>query len=648
MSRAALKARAWVVGTCTLGAGVLVAALFQRADAPLATLALLGAAVVLTELIQVPADETSPDPGDAHSFSLSTGVHTATILIIGPWTGALVAAFGVIVADRLRGASWKHVAYNASVFALAAASAGHAYMAFGGTPGAIDLPGDFPPLAALAFSLYAVNTLLMSAVVSLDTGTPFRPLARDTATDGLPSAAGEIGFGVALAHFALTEPWAIVALAPLVLAVYRSYERLAALRRETAHALETFANVVDERDPSTFQHSARVAEYMRRLAHGLGLSNSEIARLRWAGRLHDLGKIAVDAAVLRKPDELDEAEWAAMRLHPRLSARLLQRFRFAAGDARAVEYHHERMDGHGYYGLDSREIPLAAHFLIVADSYDAMTSDRPYRKGLSAEVALAEIERKAGAQFHPAVAKAFVAMERGVDPLAALTDEERAEIRRLARPRVSLAFPRRLAALRLELVVAVGIVTALGAVGVGLPALAVPALAASAAGFGLARFHARRSARLAEQLHAVCKAPGRREDAFRRLVTELASADDVRWVGLLSWWERDCSGLLELQWSGGAQGPSETALTSWLIREAEAASEPVVAAGAELGRENAHLAVPLQRDGVLVGFLVLAVGRWPRTLVDALLPSAEAIGERLLPGAEPDTSAAPALRAIAG
>src|SRR5204862_6165467 len=104
----------------------------------------------------------------------------------------------------------------------------------------------------------------------------------------------------------------------------------------------------------------------------LGLPFSDIDRLRWAARLHDLGKAAADAWLFRKEGRLGGAEWAALRRHPRLSARLMQRFEFAAGQARAVEFHHERFDGQGYYGIAGDALPLASHFLIVADSFDAM------------------------------------------------------------------------------------------------------------------------------------------------------------------------------------------------------------------------------------------------------------------------------------
>src|SRR2546428_2478809 len=183
------------------------------------------------------------------------------------------------------------------------------------------------------------------------------------------------------------------------------------------------------------------------------------ARLRWAGRLHDLGKIAVDAGVLRKPERLNQEEWAAMRRHPRLSARLLRRFRFASEEARAVEYHHERFDGGGYYGIERQEVPLAAHFIVVADSYDAMTTDRPYRSRLSREHALAQIEENAGTQFHPGVARAFVALQRGRDPVEALAAAELAELRALSlRRRPGLTSARRYLAGRPEILVVFGIV----------------------------------------------------------------------------------------------------------------------------------------------------------------------------------------------
>ena len=640
--RARPKARAWLLATIAAGGGVLLAAvLLRRTDASLATLALLGAAVVLTELFQVPKDDNSLDPGDAHPVSFSSSIHLAAVLIIGPWTGALVAAFGVLVVDPLRGSRWQVVAYNASVFALAAAAGGLAFQLAGGAPGALELPADFPALAVLGLAYYALNNGFMSAIVALAEERSFWPLARDASKDGLSTAAGEFGLAVAIAFFAVHEPLAIVALAPLMVAAYRSHERLAALRRETARALETFANVIDERDPSTYQHSARVAEHVNRLAEALQLPASVTTRLRWAGRLHDLGKVAVDAAVLRKPGRLDEQEWATMWRHPRLSARLLRRFRFAADQARAVEYHHERFDGSGYYDIAPGEIPLTAHFLIVADSYDAMTSDRSYRRGLAPEVALAEIEAGAGTQFHPLVAKAFVALQRGQDPLEALSPPELRELRRSAR-----AGARRLGrrlTLRPEGVVGGAVIGALGAFGLGAPLLAPPILAlglAALAADQLERFRARRLAALVRAALAPSRSP---RSAFAAICGGLTGACPLGWAGLVAWHEHECRGSLETSF-GSTGGPGETALTSWLLREAEATDRVIVAERGELGGGLIHLGVPLRGEQGLHGYLVLAVAGADRRLERALGACAEELALRLSPSAPADR---PRLEAIA-
>src|SRR5207249_1794135 len=141
--------------------------------------------------------------------------------------------------------------------------------------------------------------------------------------------------------------------------------------------------------------------------------------------------------------------------------------------ARAVELHHERFDGRGYYGIAGDELPLASHFLMVADSYDAMRADRPYRPALSQEDALAEIERNVGTQFHPAVAKAFVAHVRGEDPYGALTPEEEDELRTAAVPHRLASIPgTREVKERPDLLALGGLVTALAGVGRRMPPLA--------------------------------------------------------------------------------------------------------------------------------------------------------------------------------
>jgi hypothetical protein len=358
----------------------------------------------------------------------------------------------------------------------------------------------------------------------------------------------------------------------------------------------------------------------------LRLPFSEIDRLRWAGRLHDLGKVAVDASLLRKRGRLDGAEWAAMRRHPRLSARLLQRFEFVAAQAQAVELHHERMDGGGYYGVGGDDLPLASHFLIVADSFDAMTTDRPYRPALTEEAALAEIERNAGTQFHPTVAKAFVAVRRGLDPLTVLSAGQVEEIRGASVPyRLGIGGPGELKE-RPELVALVGVIVVLAGLGFAESWLAVCGAVLAVAGFTLRGLVTLRADRVAAAIHRALGHDGDRDAIFARLVETVARVWPHDWIGLLSWDEDGLGGTVEHE--EGTNAPPPGALTGWLVRQAESGRAAIVAPGIEFAQEGIVAALPLRRDNsALVGFVVVAASKLPRRHVElALLDSVDEIG----------------------
>ena len=172
-------------------------------------------------------------------------------------------------------------------------------------------------------------------------------------------------------------------------------------------AAESLARAVDERDAYTGSHSQRVGEYSARIARRLGADDSAVELTRLAGNLHDLGKLAIPEEVLRKPDSLSDAERLILERHPQIGFRMLESLGVEPV-AEWVLHHHERWDGAGYpNGLAGDQIPLGARIIFVADAYDAMTSDRAYRRAIPREAALAELERSAGTQFDPAVVKAL-------------------------------------------------------------------------------------------------------------------------------------------------------------------------------------------------------------------------------------------------
>ena len=172
-------------------------------------------------------------------------------------------------------------------------------------------------------------------------------------------------------------------------------------------AAESLAKAVDERDAYTGSHSQRVGDYSARIARRMGADEPAIELTRLAGNLHDLGKLAIPEEVLRKPSTLSEAEKLMLERHPQIGFRMLESLGVQPV-AEWVLYHHERWDGAGYPNkLAGDQIPLGARIIFVADAFDAMTSDRAYRRAIPERDALAEIERCAGTQFDPEVVKAL-------------------------------------------------------------------------------------------------------------------------------------------------------------------------------------------------------------------------------------------------
>jgi len=173
--------------------------------------------------------------------------------------------------------------------------------------------------------------------------------------------------------------------------------------------LRVLTGAIEARDPYTRGHSSRVTALAEVVARRLGWSEEKLASLRIGGPLHDIGKLGVSDEVLRKEGRLDDGEIAQIREHPKIGARMLLRMAALREAIPYVLYHHERWDGHGYpSGKAGEEIPIEARVLAVADAFDAMTSDRPYRRALSRTEALAEVERCAGTQFDPEIARLFL------------------------------------------------------------------------------------------------------------------------------------------------------------------------------------------------------------------------------------------------
>ncbi|HEX8138031.1 MAG TPA: HD domain-containing phosphohydrolase [Pyrinomonadaceae bacterium] len=186
-----------------------------------------------------------------------------------------------------------------------------------------------------------------------------------------------------------------------------------ALEENYRTTLKALAAALETRDAETHGHSERVVNFSLRLGQELGLSREEMRSLEFGALLHDIGKIGIPDAILRKPGPLTEDEWTRMRQHPLLGQKILRGIEFLEGAAQVVAEHHEKWDGSGYpLGLRGREIDIKARIFAVADTFDAIVSNRVYRNGKSYDVALAELKANAGRQFDPAVVAAFERIPR--------------------------------------------------------------------------------------------------------------------------------------------------------------------------------------------------------------------------------------------
>jgi HD-GYP domain-containing protein (c-di-GMP phosphodiesterase class II) len=177
-------------------------------------------------------------------------------------------------------------------------------------------------------------------------------------------------------------------------------------------SIQMLSAAIDEKDPYTRGHSSRVAKYSVIIGEKLGLSAEDLDRLHISALLHDVGKIGVDDRVLKKPGSLTDEEFELMKQHPVKGANIMRPVAQLKEMLPGIELHHEHLDGRGYpYGLRGEDIPLMARIIAVADTFDAMTTNRPYQTAMDVDFAIKRVRQLSGTKFDPSVAEA---LESGV------------------------------------------------------------------------------------------------------------------------------------------------------------------------------------------------------------------------------------------
>lgn len=364
-------------------------------------LAFFGVLAVLAELLPVQL------PRWIYA-TVSYAILYAATIVGGPSTGAWVAAIAGVVHSVYTRAGLQKWAFNVGQVIVVVVACGAVYEAFGirGIPD--DLSRMTVPALAAGLTYFILNSLLVSGAVSLATGVSLWRVWRGSLTSIYVSFAGLgiLGILMAMAYSRIGLVSALIIFAPLMVARYAVQQTVKITQSHYA-LVESLTAALEAKDGYTSGHSIRVSALAVKIARRMRLPESRVEIVEYAGMLHDIGKIGIKDELLNKASPLTSDDFNIIRSHVVKGAEIVAPAEFLSGVAEIIKCHHERYDGRGYpSGLAGDAIPIEARILAVADAFDAMISDRPYRKGLGEDEAVRRLVAAAGTQFDPAVVRA--------------------------------------------------------------------------------------------------------------------------------------------------------------------------------------------------------------------------------------------------
>jgi len=370
------------------------------------------ALVVLSVMGVLGLSSQERNVGGRIGFSFTSIILLAAVAILGPVGAAVVGAVTHLLGVNKFPARVR--VFNIGMTSALGAAGGFAYIIAGGATAVTDVSGVAPlllhvgvPLMLADVVICLLNAVMLSGIVRLTQGTPIRRFVL-----GMLGTSGPTYIGYGVIGFLFVILWvpagvgpasALLILAPLFVARW-AFVQYGDEQRAHERTLSALVAAVETKDLYTRGHSERVALLCDLMAGPLSISNQDAQSLRFAGMLHDIGKLAIPTRVLRSADGLSDAELASIATHSVRGVEMIRDIEFLTGSMEAILHHHERVDGRGYPdGLVGDQIPLFARVIAVADAFDSLTTSRSHRDALSVEEAIAELHRRAGTHLDPAI-----------------------------------------------------------------------------------------------------------------------------------------------------------------------------------------------------------------------------------------------------
>ncbi|MGB9866323.1 MAG: HD-GYP domain-containing protein [Bacillota bacterium] len=403
------------VSACIAAGGILFLVFdpFPMSPKDLQGLTVMGLLIFVSEHLAVPL------PRGGGSVSVSSPLIYTTAMVYGPSKATWLACLATISARELApSVPRQYFLFNRAAFTISTAIAGSIFQWLGGVPGSLNLQRGVIPLVACALTYTLVNAGLVMTALSLQRGVSFRTLWRTNFMWSIPSLLALVPLAAIMSGVLVNSGPVSIALFFLpLLAARQSFGRYIELRQVFLETIRALVRALDAKDPCTRGHSERVARLSAAVGRALRLPEQEIELLEYIGLLHDIGKVAIRDAVLKKPGIYTINEYIEMKAHPTLGADIITGIKMLGNAASWVRYHHEWYNGTGFpEGLKGNQIPLGARIISVADAFDAMISERPYKSPLPTSRAIEELQRCAGTQFDPEVVKVMISCWKELEP----------------------------------------------------------------------------------------------------------------------------------------------------------------------------------------------------------------------------------------